>query len=293
MQTRSLETLLRIAQVQSFSRAADLQNMTLSALSMQMKALEAELGVELFDRSFRPPKLSPIGHLVAEHAQGVVAQAEALQNLCLPKDTLVGHFRLGFVQSASVRLLPPLIKIAQRDAPNATFAYSTGLSEALVGQVANSQIDAAIVTYVDNLGDALCYNEITSEDLVLVVPAAFARTDILALPEQLTFIHFMPTTGIGRLIAARLKSLLRPPRQTLVLDGIEAALECVKHGIGYTILPLPDVERHMDAKLFVHPTGSSELKRKLALATRADTQTDLWRARLLALFTAREVTQDV
>ena len=104
MQTRSLETLIRIAQVQSFSQAAELQHMTLSALSMQMKALEAELGVALFDRSFRPPKLTPLGHQVAQQARVVVGQAEALQNLCLSKDRLVGRFRLGFIQSGSVRI---------------------------------------------------------------------------------------------------------------------------------------------------------------------------------------------
>ena len=53
MQTRSLVTLVRISQVQFFSKAAELEGMTLSALSMQMKALEAEFGVNLFDRSCR------------------------------------------------------------------------------------------------------------------------------------------------------------------------------------------------------------------------------------------------
>lgn len=284
MQTRSLETLIRIAQVQSFSQAAELQHMTLSALSMQMKALEAELGVALFDRSFRPPKLTPLGHQVAQQARVVVGQAEALQNLCLSKDRLVGRFRLGFIQSASVRILPSFIELVQRETPNATFLYTTGLSEALVEQVTNSQLDAAIVTLVENTGDDLRYDEIVSEDLALAVPAAFADTDIALLPQQLTFIHFMPTTGIGRLIAAQLQTLPRKPKQTLVLDGIESALECVKRGIGYTILPLPDIERHRDAKIFVHTAGSSKLKRKLALATRKDVQSDLWRDKLLGLF---------
>jgi len=284
MQTRSLETLVRISQIESFTEAASLQNMTLPALSMQMKALELELGVALFDRGFRPPKLTPLGRQIAEQAKEVVTQARTLSNLCVPTDRLMGHFRLGFIQSASVRILPTFIQNAQRLAPQATFQYSTALSETLTEHVLNNQLDAAVVTQVGSTDKIFYYDEITSEDLALAVPAKFASTSIASLPEQLTFIHFMPTTGIGRLIAARLESLPRKPIQTLVLDGIESALECVKRGIGYTILPLQDIERYVDANIFVHPAGASRLKRKLALITRRDVQTDLWRSQMFAVF---------
>lgn len=286
MQTRSLETLVRIAQVQSFTEAADLQNMTLSALSMQMKALEAELGVDLFDRSFRPPKLTPLGHRVAEQARTVVAQSKTLQDLCRATESLIGNFRLGFVQSASVRILPSFIQAARQNAPQANFFYSTGLSADLVERVSNSKLDAAVVTQVEDLDDDLRYDVLTSENLALAVPAQFAESDLAALARSLIFLHFMPTTGIGRLIGTQLTSLGHKPRQTLVLDGIEAALECVKRGIGYTILPEPDIARYQDARIVVHRSATSGLKRRLALATRRDAQTDLWRDHLVGLFQA-------
>ena len=53
MNLTALKSLVRIDQVSSFSKAAELENMTLSALSMQMKTLESQLGVALFDRAFR------------------------------------------------------------------------------------------------------------------------------------------------------------------------------------------------------------------------------------------------
>ena len=72
MQTHLLKTLLKISQVQSFALAAEHLNMTLSAVSMQMKSLEEQLDASLFDRKFRPPKLTPLGLAVAEKAQAVV-----------------------------------------------------------------------------------------------------------------------------------------------------------------------------------------------------------------------------
>lgn len=284
MQTRSLETLVRIAQVQSFTEAATLENMTLPALSMQMKALEAELGAALFDRAFRPPKLTPIGRQVAEQAKEVILRAQALRETCLPTGELMGHFRLGFIQSASVRILPAFIQNMRRSAPQATFQYISGLSETLTENVINNQLDAAVVTQVGPTDEFLHFDVITSEELALVVPAAFCATPIISLPDQLTFIHFMPTTGIGRLIASRLEGLPRKPQDTLVLDGIESALECVKLGIGYTILPLQDIKRYADDQVFIHPPGPSRLKRSLSLVTRKDTKTELWRSKMLSLF---------
>mgnify|MGYP005989739383 CR=1 FL=1 len=284
MQTRALETLVRISQVNSFTEAAALQNMTLPALSMQMKALEAELAAVLFDRGFRPPRLTPLGRLVAEQAQEVIAQAQSINNICRPSESLIGHFRLGFIQSASVRILPTFIQTAQSTAQGATFQFSTGLSETLIGKVMANQLDAAVVTQVGSSDKFLRYDEITSEDLALAVPAAFSSTAIADLPDLLTFIHFMPTTGIGRLIASRVGNLPKKPQRTLVLDGIESAVECVKRGLGYTILPLRDMNRYVDENVYVHPAGPSRIKRKLALVTRQDQQSETWRAQLLAVF---------
>ncbi len=283
MQTRALETLVQISKVQSFSDAADLQVMTLSALSMQMKALEAELGVNLFDRSFRPPRLTPIGRQIAEQAQRVIVQAQILTNLTVPDDSLAGHFRMGFIQSASVRLLPQFIQRIKTEASSASFQYQSGLSEHLTELVLNNQLDAAVVTQVERASDDLRYDVIALEELALVVPESEAKTEIADLPEVLTFIHFMPSTGIGRLISKRQETLTRKPVKVLVLDSIEAALECVRLGLGYTILPLPDIHRYRDEQVFIHPPGPSRITRNLSLATRRDVQTDRWRSRLLEL----------
>lgn len=283
MQTRALETLVRISQVESFTEAAELQGMTLSALSMQMKALETEFGVELFDRSCRPPRLTPIGRIIAKQSQSVIAQTQILQDLTRPSDTLTGHFNLGFIQSAGVRVLPEFILRANIDASRASFQYVSGLSEHLTDLVGNSQLDAAVVTQVDGLSEDLHYDVIALEELALVVPQTHSDVPIDELPERLTFIHFMPSTGIGKLIAKRQRTLKRKPTNVLVLDSIESAVECTKLGLGYTILPLPDVKRYRDETVFIHPPGPSRIDRSLSLVTRRDAQTDRWRTQLLKL----------
>lgn len=287
MRTRMLETLVKISQVESFSAAAQAQNMTLSALSMQMKALEAELNVTLFDRSFRPPSLTPLGRRIAAQAGDVIRAVETLQALSDDRaNTLIGAFQLGFIQSASARILPKFLKLAQSRAPSATFRYRTNLSEVLTDQVEAGHIDAAIVTQVDRAPRGLHTDLIASEPMALAVPSDLGHLGPEQLGDALPFIHFRPSTGIGSLIAGAIDRGLLTPRQTLQLDGIEACMECVKEGAGYTMLPLPDIRRYADTRVQVVEGTLAGLTRNLILLTRDDIQSDKWRPRLLALLLA-------
>ncbi|SHF20962.1 DNA-binding transcriptional regulator, LysR family [Litoreibacter ascidiaceicola] len=282
MQTRALETLVRILQVQSFSEAAQLQNMTLSALSMQMKALEAELDAELFDRSFRPPRLTPLGRKVAEQAKGVISAVDALHDLSSAGAGLSGAFKLGFIQSASARILPKFVTLAGEREPRATFRYSSNLSEVLTEQVVQGQLDAAIVTRVEGAAQCLHADLIASEPMGLAVPMGQSHMRVEHLPQHMPFIHFRPSTGIGKLIAASLGAGVSP-KNTLVLDSIEACMECVKEGVGYTVLPLPDIRRYEDARVHVVENALEGLTRDLVMLTRDDSQAQRWRPRLLSL----------
>ena len=283
MQARALETLVRILQVQSFSEAALLQNMTLPALSMQMKTLEGELGAELFDRSFRPPRLTPLGLQVAEQARGVIAGMHALRDLCSGGTGMRGAYQIGFIQSASARILPKFLTLAQMREPQASFRYSSNLSETLTERVALGQLDAAIVTRVEGAMRGLTVDLIASERMALAAPLAFKEIAPDQLSQHLPFIHFRPSTGIGRLIAASLKVGMPSSQNTLVLDSIEACMECVKEGVGYTVLPLPDIKRYGDARVHIVEQAFGGLKRDLVMLTRDDLQSQTWAPKLLSL----------
>jgi DNA-binding transcriptional LysR family regulator len=276
MQTRALETLIRIDQVQSFSKAAQLQNMTLSALSMQVKALETELGAALFDRSFRPPKLTPLGKRIAAQARKVLGAQRALVELCGSTGALVGQFRLGFIQSASVRLLPDFLKTVRTSAPNASFELSSGLSEDLNEQVVLGLADAALVTRVPTRATGLHFEPVSTEEMAFAVPSAHALTPVNDLPLTLPFIHFRASSGIGNLIARSVQDQKNPPRTSIVLDSLEASVECVKAGLGYTLLPLPDILRCADDRVHVHSGASDALHRDIALVVRRENAGAPW-----------------
>ncbi|MDA8585265.1 LysR family transcriptional regulator [Rhodobacteraceae bacterium] len=268
MQVRALRNLVRTAKVGSFLGASEQLNMTLPALSMQMKALEAELGVQLFDRSVRPPRLTAIGRAVVDKAIDVVAREDALLELCVPDDDLVGKFRVGFVTTAAARLLPDFLKNTQAGMKRATFVFETGLSKSLQDRVRTGNLDAAVVTGTKGNLHELSQIELRREPFVFTSHSSIAGDGLKPLIARHSFFHFMPQTGIGQLIADAMKPIERPENApTVMLDNLEAIMGCVKAGLGFTLLPAPDVKRYADGDLveFAAPAG---IHRSLMLVTR-------------------------
>lgn len=268
MQTRALKTLTKIAQIGSFVQTADHLHMTLSAVSMQMKSLEVELGITLFDRSFRPPQLTPIGRSIASHAITLLNAEEKLVEVCNPGHHIVGQFRIGFVTTASVRLLPEFLKNTEIHAPKAKFSLETGLSESLEIKVLSGQLDAAIVTASKEFVPNLQYDVLYDEPLAFALPLAKRTHSFDALIAGTTFLQFMPNTGIGKLIANQmLKIRSDGEKPTIILNNVETIVECVKKGIGFTLLPRPDIERYADASVHIMCPKKISVSRKLVLTT--------------------------
>jgi len=236
MNLRALENLYRIHQLGSFTRVAELAHVTLSALSMQMKALEAELGAELFDRSHRPPRLTPLGRLIAEQAHRVADAQAGLRDLCAAGQGLTGHFRIGFTGSACLQILPGLLELAERDWPGARFEFSSGLSEDLCARVRADTLDAAVVTEVRGAMGGVHPALLLEEPMVLIHAARHESE------EGLPFLHFQPRSGIGVLISDFLDDLQIRPDRSIQMDNIEAIIACVARGTGFSLLPLRSVQ---------------------------------------------------
>lgn len=270
MQTRSLRTLVKIAHVASFVHAAEQLGITLSALSMQMKTLESDLGVAIFDRSVRPPRLTPVGLSVVEEARALLQREDGLLEICQPTDDLVGRYKFGFVTTAAVRLLPRFLQAAQIRAPLATFDLETGLSAVLQDKVLNGQIDAAVITTADGLPVPLTTRLLRREPFVFAARETLLTDGIEGLLAGKTFFHFMPQTGIGKLIAGAMVDQARPPgAKTIVLDNLEAIMECVATGLGFTLLPVSDVDRYQTGQIKKLPAPEG-LQRNLVLAVLRD-----------------------
>ncbi len=269
MHTRSLRTFVAIGRVESFAVAARQLNMTLSAVSMQMKALEDRFGIALFDRSVRPPRLTPLGRQLMDHAQEVVAAEDAFVAAASFDDAVAGQFAIGFVNTASVRLLPEFLVLAKTRLPRMRFELSTGLSHVLEEKVQNGTLDAAVVTEPLLPGARLDYLGIVTERILFAAHAEVTTRDPALLAATTPFLQFQPNAGIGKLIARQAAAFTPASAPApILLDYVDAILECVKRGVGFTMLPEPDIQRGADPRIIAFAAPGLDLTRRLSLVTK-------------------------
>lgn len=285
MNLRALRTLVEIERVGGFARAADRLGLTLSAVSLQMKTLEEELQLSLFDRSQRPAAMTPAGRRVAAHARAMLEEADAIRAVSAGEgaDRLHGDYRIGFVATASVRLAPGFLAAGRRRHPTARFAAVIDLSAPLMAQLRAGALDAAVLTRTPDLGPDLALTHLRREPFALAAPVQSGAAPVLAhCVGALAFVQFAPATGIGLLAAQHMRRLGAVPHERIVLDSVEAVMECVNSGVGFALLPEPDVRRYAAAGVSIAPEPG--LARDLVLATRAASPLTALSEALAALF---------
>ena len=145
MLIRHLETFVAIVETGSFHAAAAKMNITQSAVSMQIKNLEAHLKIELFERSVRPPRLSNSGRLALDNARQIVALYGELKRASPVSSQMTGSINIGTVPGASF-LLPDAIKTLIKSYRQLKLRVTSNLKYELTDKIINGKLDTALLT---------------------------------------------------------------------------------------------------------------------------------------------------
>ncbi len=270
MSLRQLETLVAIADAGSFNGAADRLGITQSAVSMQMKALEADLGTSLFDRSRRPPGLREAAAPQVERARQILRLYRDFQLGVQAAGTLAGSLRIGVIPTVSTGILPDALALLRRRTPGLQVRIENELSTELIRRVERGLLDAAILTEPPRLNAGLSGRTILRERLLVVAPADSAgETDREVLTAQ-PFVRFNRRAGVGRVIDAALRERRIEVVERMELDSIESILMMVSRGLGATIAPERSISPEQRGALKCLPFGDPPLYRRVALVERGD-----------------------
>lgn len=152
MNLRDLKYLIAVADTHHFGQAAERCFVSQPTLSGQIKKLEKELGVLLFERTKRSVETTDSGEAIVAQARRVIEQADALQQLAQShQDPLVGALRMGIIPTLSPYLMPLILQPLQRRCPQMKLILSEELTETLLMRLGKHEIDAALVaTPVDD-----------------------------------------------------------------------------------------------------------------------------------------------
>lgn len=141
MELREISTFIQIAQHRSFSKAARQLGYSQAAVTIQIKQLENELGVHLFDRLGKQISLTHQGQVFYEHAIALMRDADAARDAVADADAPNGDLCIGTIESICTTILPDLAAEYHRRYPDVRLRIITDSPEELLNRMNENEID--------------------------------------------------------------------------------------------------------------------------------------------------------
>lgn len=269
MQLRQLRTLVAIADTGSFHAAAAKLGLTQAAVSMQMKSLEGSLQLELFERSVRPPRLNNTGQLLLEQVRDIVSSCDRLLDSSPVSSQLTGSIRIGTVPGMSF-ILPQTLDNLHKAYRSLQVRVVSDTAHALVREVAQGRLDAAVVTQPQDLDQQLLSRPLLSEPLMVIAPRDLAGQSDAELLTGNPYIGYNRRAEVSRLIEQALGQRHIKVEPIMELDTLETFQLMVLHGLGVGILPISSIRDRFKEELIMVPFGSPALQRTISLVQRRE-----------------------
>lgn len=237
MNLRFLRTFLAVHSHGSIAQAAERVHLSPAAVSGQLKALEGELGVELFLRSGCALTPTPGAARLAPLAREMLAIQERMRTLggavAAPR-----VMRLGAIGSSLHEVLPRVLACTRREFPDTEIKVVEGTSAGLVQKVRNDALDCAIVTQPpQSLGVELVSQALYSDPFVAIGPAGSADLPLHAMFQRLPYVAFDRCTWAGQMIEDYLDRASLRVTPTMELDTLQGVASLVGEGAGVSIVP--------------------------------------------------------
>jgi DNA-binding transcriptional LysR family regulator len=263
VELRHLRYFVAVAEELHFSRAAERLHIAQPAVSEQVRKLETELGVQLFDRTQRNVGLTDAGAALLTHAYRVLRQLEAAREAARSVNDRP-MLRIGYVPTALRASIPRTLRRLSAAMPNLRTTIEPGSGLKLVDAVRAGELDAAVVSlpvptagvHVTSLGEqrAVAVFPIDHEHAVKphVALERIAPERIVVLPRDADRPLYDAVLAAG-CAAGISPTLIEMP------DGqVDRILLAVASGAGMAVLPECVAERYADAGVrFVPLTGES------------------------------------
>ncbi len=264
MNLRHLKYFMAVAENLHFGKAAKKLFIAQPPLSRQIRQLEEELGVMLFDRDKRHVALTSQGAFLYDESQKIFNHLSAVRKtLGLMHQGVVGQINIGYVGAAMHCILPDLLVKLNSACPDVNAQLLELSTESQIQAIQTGQIDVGFIrTPVDIAG--LIARSVYREPFSLVLPAEYEPVEataagIRALANE-PFISFARVCGPG-LIDSVLSICSKSgfaPRIVHETSQMNSVVRLVESGLGYSIVP-SSVKNGYDLKVtFVELAGFEE-----------------------------------
>jgi len=146
MTLQQLLYIVETANEGSFFKAADKCFVTQPTLSIQIKKLEDELGVQIFDRDKKPLRITPEGELIISKAKSIVDEINTLNSYAKKEHlSLTGQFKIGIIPTLATSILPIFIKNFNKKLPDTEFILQELHTKSIISSLMTGEIDIGIL----------------------------------------------------------------------------------------------------------------------------------------------------
>ena len=277
MTLRQLEIFLAVADNQSFSKGSEQVSLAQSTASQQIRHLEEQLGVRLFDRTTSQVALTAVGKLVYEHAQTIMQQ---VQNTHLAIKRFQGIEQAPLLCAASTipacYLVPGLLQQFKQHFPGIKPQLLQGGSTMVIDAVRSDQAEFGLVGMYQP-DPVLSYQAIWTDQIVLVAAPGLIDSPQPITPEVLSSIPMIireSGSGTGSAVIHALTEIGMTENSLSVyakLSSSEAVREAVIAGLGAAFISWLAVKRDCEeGRLVVIPVNGLHIQRRFYLVTRYD-----------------------
>lgn len=241
MELREIATFLQVAQLKSFSKAARQLGYSQAAVTIQIKQLEKELNVHLFDRIGKQTTLTHQGAVFYEHAAAILRDLEHARDAVMESSELTGTLCLGTIESICASIFPPLLKEYHKLYPKVNVSIITDSPETLLEMMNSNAID--IVYFLDKrmYDDKWIKVLEEPEDIVFVASAShpFAGRKGLNLTEVIEqpFILTEKNASYRFILEQYLAAQNMAIRPFLEIGNTEFIINLLRANMGVSFLP--------------------------------------------------------
>ncbi|MFT6877810.1 MAG: LysR family positive regulator for ilvC [Granulosicoccus sp.] len=244
MNYKSLHHFQTLAQTLHFGRASEAANISISAMSRNIRQLEEDVGVALFTRDNRSVVLTPEGAKFEIYARNaLIAWTQIRRELTDSSDTLQGEISLYCSVTASYSILFDLLEQFRPKFPGIDIKLHTGDPEHAISQVLSGDDEICIAAYPASLQKTLKFKPITKSPLLFIAPVNPVDERIpMSPPTDAALWSEVPMIlaqgGVARTrVDQWFRSLKVSPRIYAQVAGNEAIVSMVSLGLGVGVVP--------------------------------------------------------
>lgn len=238
---RQLQIFVVAARHLSYARAAEELHLSPPAVSMQLRQLEDNVGLPLFERMGRGVSLTDAGEMLVHHALRVLGEIkDAEANLQSLLGAEVGTISVGLVSTAKY-FMPKLLAKFSQEHPGVNVEFTVGNREVLLQRLQDNAIDLAVMGRIPLEIDAHA-EPLATHPYVLIGPASHAlsaarRFDLHELRHE-TFLLREEGSGSRRVAEEMFKNHLFQPARSISMGSNETIKQAVMAGMGISLISM-------------------------------------------------------